>query len=198
MVGLNAPEEFVEVLRGFEGLAAPECVIRALEWAANNPERAKDVAERYRRLKFTGRKCFEDEVCHGLDPDKAMERAEQRQMEVSKERSILVKALAASRKGGYTFKMPNGVECTMKYKDDRYELTFKPGGAEVTFLTLGRRRLSRMLLGLMDGDPFAVLSGARFILYKGKEFPVWSNVANAVLKAIKENVAPEVIAVVDF
>jgi hypothetical protein len=45
MVKLNVPKEFIEVLIKVERDVKPEHVIEALEWAAENPEKARKVAE---------------------------------------------------------------------------------------------------------------------------------------------------------
>lgn len=197
MVRFNVPEEFVGVLKKLEESTTPERVILALKWATENPERARDVAKRYRKLKSTGKKCFEWEICAGRHPDYAIEWAEQRQGEVSRERSLLGKALVASQKGGYNFRMPNGVECTMKYRDGDYEFTFKAGGAEVTVLRSGGQYLNDMLKRLIeDGCVDTYRIGA--VVYKGKAYPPWSKQAQAILKAIEENVTPEVVATADL
>jgi len=196
MTKLNVHEEFVEVLRKVESDVKPERVIDALEWAAENPEKARKVAEGFSRLGYLGRKEFETCIWLGYDPDYALKSAEGRQADASKKRSLLGKALAEARRGGYRFRMPNGVECTVKYKEERYELTFNPGGAEVKLIRKSGRDLSYALAELSEGH--ASRHGIGAIIYKGKAYYVGSSQAEAVLKAIEENVSPEVSAATDF
>ena len=192
MTKLNVPEEFVEVLRKFEADVKPRCVIGALEWAAENPEKARKVAEGFSRLSYLGRKEFETCMRIGHDPDYALKSAEERQAGASKMRSLLGKALAEARRGGYRFRMPNGVECAVKYKAGRYELTFNPGGAEVKLIRESGRHLSYTLTDLLEGR--VSLYGIYTIIYKGKAYYAYSSQGKVILKAIEENVSPEVLA----
>ena len=192
MIKLNVPEEFVEVLRKVEADVKPEHIIGALEWAAENPEKARKVAESFSRLGYLGRREFETCIWLGNDPDYALKLAEGRQADASKKRSLLGKALAEARRGGYRFRMPNGVECTMKYGEGHYELTFNPGGAEVKLIRESGRDLSYTLTELLEGRVSACKIGV--IIYKGKAYYAGSSQAEAVLKATEENVSPEVLA----
>jgi hypothetical protein len=189
---LNVPEEFVEVLRKVEADVKPEHVIGALEWAAENPEKARKVAEGFSRLGYLGRKEFEKGIWLGHDPDYALKSAEERQAGASKMRSLLGKALAEARRGGYRFRMPNGVECAVKYREGCYELTFNPGGAEVKLIRESGRHLSYTLTDLLEGrvSPHRIDA----IIYKGKAYYAYSSQGKVILKAIEENVSPEVLA----
>jgi len=195
MAKLNVPEEFVKALRKVEERMEPECVVRALEWAAENPEKARKVAKGFRKLGYLGRKEFEACIGLGFDPDEALEAAEKRQADVSKSRSLLGKVLAVARKGGYEFKMPNGVNCTVKYGEGQYVFTFNPRGAEVTLIKAGGRYLSITLEELLKGN-IRVLRDET-IIYKGKAYYAGSRQAEAFVKAIEQNVSPEVSMVVD-
>jgi len=196
MTKLNVPEEFIEVLRKVEADVKPEHVIDALEWAAENPEKARKVAEGFSRLGYLGRKEFETCIWVGHDPDYALKLAEERQADASKKRSLLGKALAEARRGGYRFRMPNGVECTVKYRAGHYELTFNPGGAEVKLIRESGRDLSYTLAELLEGHVSRYMIPV--VIYKGKAYYAGSSQAEAVLKAIEENVSPEVSAATDF
>jgi len=191
VIKLNVPEEFVEVLRKIEADVKPRCVIGALEWATKNPEKARKVAEGFSRLGYLGRKEFETCIWLGNDPDYALKSAEERQADASKIRSLLGKALAEARRGGYRFRMPNGVECTVKYREGCYELTFNPGGAEVKLVRESNRHLSYTLTELLEGrvSPYKIDA----IIYKGKAYHAYSSQGKVVLKAIEENVSPEVL-----
>lgn len=197
MVRFDVPEKFVNILEELGANVWSSRIIRALKWATENPEMAREVVERYSRLRFIGRKRFKECICHGCDPDKAIELAEQRQMEASRERSLLSKVLAASRKGGYALKMPNGVWCTIKCRNGDYELTFNPGGAEVTILRSGSRDMNWTLKCLVE-DGHVAPHGIGAVIYKGKAYPPRSRQATMIIRAIEENVAPEVVAALDL
>jgi hypothetical protein len=192
MTKLNVPEEFIEVLRKIEADVKPEHVIDVLEWAAENPEKARKVAEGFSKLGYLGRKEFETCIWLGNDPDYALKLAEERQADASKKRSLFGKALAEARRGGYRFRMPNGVECAVKYKAGHYELTFNPGGAEVKLIRGSGRHLSYTLTELLEGrvSPHRIDA----IIYKRKAYYAYSSQGRVILKAIEENVSPEVLA----
>jgi hypothetical protein len=194
MVKLNVPKEFIEVLIKVERDVKPEHVIEALEWAAENPEKARKVAEGFSKLGYLGRKEFEICIWLGNDPEKALETAEKRQADVSKNRSLLGKVLAGAKKGGYEFKMPNGVDCTVRYREGQYEFTFNLGGAEVTLIREGGRHLSLTLDELLEGHVSRYRIGT--IIYKGKVYYTGARQAEAIINAIEQNVSPEVEAVV--
>ena len=192
-----APKQFVDVLRSFEEAMPPRLVIDALEWAAKNPEDAIRIARRFRKLNSIGRKAFEAYIGDGWSPSYAIEAAEQRQSFNYRTRSLLQKVLSRAKRGGYGFKMPNGVECTIKGNEDHYEFTFKlSNGAEVTLIKGNGRNLSGILTELLKGEIY--LNKFDVMLYKGKDYNVQSRQAEAILKAIEENVSPEVLAATDI
>jgi len=192
MTKLNVPGEFVEVLKKIEIDVKPENVVDALEWAIENPERARDVAEGFQKLNYLGRKEFETCIWLGYSPDNALESARKRQTENSEKRSLLGKALTGARRGGYKFKMPNGVECIVKYDGNHYKFTFNPGGVEVTLIRGSGRHFSSILAELQKG--YISRYGIDAVIYREKAYYSGSSQAEAILKAIEENVSPEILA----
>jgi len=193
---LRVPEEIVEVLENIEREVLPEHILNALKWAAKNPEKAKRVAEGFRKLSPLGKKEFEYYIRLGYNPEDALESAEERQTEAHKRRSTLGKILAGARRGGYRLKMPNGVECIVKHDGNHYKFTFNPGGAEVTLIRESGRHLSYILAELSEGRVSQYWFGV--VIYKERAYNSRSRQAETVLKAIEENVSPEVLAAPTF
>ena len=193
MTGLDVPEEFIEVLRKLEGNLKPGRVVDALRWAVLNPEKAKDVARRFHNLGHYGKREFEKCMQLGYNPEYAVEFAEIKQSSISRRRSMLGKILKSD---GYRFKMPNGAECTIKHKDGCFEFTFNFCGVEATLIRKGSQYIEITVEKLLEGH--VTRYGVKAVLYKGKKFDPDSTQARIIMKAIEENVNPEVLAATDL
>jgi len=194
----EVPDEFISTFMEIEREVKPEYVIKALKWASSNPEAARSLAERHRRLGHLAKKEFEVLIWCGWNPEDALNRAEERQAEVSEKRSALARALAKAKSGGFYFKMPNGVECVMRYRDDeytyKYEFTFQVCGSTI-IVKKSKYNISEFLTNLMKGSLLLSLSDK--IIYNGEVCEKGTVLGNVLIKAIMENVKPEVLAAIE-
>ena len=137
----DVPDSFLELLMkcGDYYSPSPSTLIDILRWASENREAAEKTAEEARRLNETGRREFEYYVFNlTYKPDETLERALEMQWENRTRRSLLSKAIAHAKRGGYTLKMSNSLECKITRDGDYYIFKFKPGGVDVTVLHSGQ------------------------------------------------------------
>jgi len=196
MVNLNVPEELLEFLKSFERPVRPCHLLNALTWLSNNPERAKSIAKKLRKLNYAGRKTFERNISWGVDIREALSRAEKAHEESRKQRSLLSKFLTAVRGGRFEGEMPNGVRYYAVFSGGHYVFTFMPKGAEISLVIRKKRGcLALFLDGLSSGRVVGGLAWA--VIYNGRKYPPSSRIGSVLLEAIAENADPGVIAVVD-
>lgn len=195
-VRFNVPSKFVALLKSFEKELQASSVIEALEWATKRPEEAEKIAEHISKSGHLTRKRFEINMRIGLDPEHAFELTVQRQAEISKQRSFLGKVIAGARKGGFKFTMPNGAACVVKYdpNSEHYRFIFNLNGAEIT--VIAKRATCHLIYSIAEGHVPSYY--VRAILYKGKTYSATSKQGEAILKAIEENISPEILMVADL
>ena len=191
----DVPEEFVKVLEEIEREVSPRRIIKWLEWASQNPNEAKHIAEAYKRLGRSGRHEFVICLLIGNTPDHALESAVDEDSEYRKKRSVLSKLIADAKKGGFKFRLPNGVECTVKRDDEEYRFNFTVAGEEISVIH-SKRGLLYALEMWMKGE--APRHCEETIIYKGKIYGSLSNIGLILLKAIEENMKPEVLLAVNI
>jgi len=197
-VRLEVPEEFAEVLRKIEREVAPENVVNWLEWASRNPEGAKRIAKAYKKLGRCGRHEFEVCLLLNYSPEEAVRSAERRDRESREKRSLLSKVVANSRKGGYRFKLWNGVECVILFDEEAeaYWFHFNVAGEEISILY--KRKFLWMALDTLKYRGVNRV-GIKTIAYQGKFYSYsFPSVAETLVKAIEENVNPKVLAAVNL
>lgn len=190
------PDEFIEVLKEIKMEVPPRNVVDWLEWASRNPEDAKRLAEAYRGLGRSGRHEFAVALLRGESPDRAIESAVEDDAECRKKRSLLSKVIADAKKGGYRFTTPNGVECIVvrDRSDEGYWFNFKVEGEEIGIL-YGRRSLLCALE--LWGSGSAYKHRIKAVLYKDKLYSPYADIAKAIIRAVEENMKPEVLTAVD-
>lgn len=190
------PKEFIEVIMEIEKDVRPGSVINWLEWASRNPEEAKRLAEAYRGLGWSGRHELATALWCGESPDHAIKSAIKYDKEYRKKRSLLSRAIANAKKDGYRFTMPNGVECTVvrdKGKD-AYWFNFKVAGEEIGIL-YGHRGLLYALESW--GSGYASKYNIEVVFYKDKFYAPYTDIAKTLVRAVEENMKPEVLATVN-
>jgi len=194
MVNLSVPDGLLRALEDIEKPVYPKNILRVLIWASKNPEEARSFAERLQRLNHLGRKEFERCIWCGNSLAQAVENAERTHEKTHRQRSLLSKFLAAVRKGRYECEMPNGVRC-FAIRRNGFWFTFTPGGAEITLVVKGRcGLLAPFLEHLSEGRVASRLASE--IIYNGQAYHPNSDKGEILLRAIIENMPPEVAAVV--
>lgn len=194
---LEVPDEFIEVLKSVSKEIGPEHVVDALKWASENPEKARKTAEAYKRLGMQGKHEFADSLWLGFDPGMAIENAVKRDLKARERRSLLGKAIAHSKRDGYKFKLPNGVECVVlkDCNDDGYWFNFKVAGEEIGVLY--KRRALSFALEELKHSSAPSRYGIRAIRFRGKDYyGSTSRIWEHLLKAVEENQKPEVLATI--
>ena len=190
----EVPDEFIELLEEIEKDVPPINVLKWLEWAAQNPEGAKRLVEGCKRLGRSGRYRLAVGLWFGDDPDRAMESAVKSDADRRRERSLLSKVMAHAKRKGYEFTMPNGVKCTVVQDKDGYWFRFKVEGEEIGIL-YGCRGLLYVISSWKSGlSPGFRIRAAS---YKGIVFIPSASKTEMLIKAIEENMKPEVAAAVN-
>ena len=197
---LEVPDSFLNLLRkcGEYCSSSPSTIIDILKWASENREMAEKIAEEAKRFNETGRREFEYCLLRlAYKPDEALKKALETQMEKRAMRSLLSKAIAHARRGGFTLKMANGLECRITCEDGRYVFLFKPGGVNVKIIHDGRF-LGEALSSLKHFSTFSSGKyGIEAIILDGKKYSRWEKRGTLILEAIKNNVNPYVYTAVE-
>ncbi len=190
---LDVPDGFINLLEEIEGEVPPRHVIEWLEWASDNPEEARCLVETYRGLGRSGRHEFAVSLLCGTSPDCAIKSALEDDESHRSKRSLISKAIADAKKGGYKFTMPNGVECTVVKDGDVYWFKFAGGEAGVLY---GRRGLYYAIDAWKNGSTsvYDIIS----VFYKGKFYEPFTDVGKTIIEAMVENEKPEVLAAVNL
>jgi len=196
----EVPDSFLKLLMecGDYYSPSPSTLIDILGWASENREAAEETAEEAKRLNEAGKREFEYYMFKvAYKPDEALKRAFEIQMEKRARRSLLSKAIAHAKRGGYTLKMPNGLECRITRGGDYYVFKFKPGGVDVKVLHSGRL-LGEALNSLSRFSTFSSGKyGIRAIILDGKSYSWRERTGNVILEAIQRNVNPYVYMTVE-
>ena len=177
---------------------SPSTLIDILRWASENREAAEKTAEEAKCLNETGKREFEYYMFKAAyKPDEALRRAFEIQLENRARRSLLSKAIACAKRGGYTLKMPNGLECRITRDGDYYVFLLKPGGVDVKVLHSGR------LLGeaLNSLSRFSTFSSGKYgikaIIIDGKRYSRREKTGRIILEAIRRNINPYICMTVE-
>jgi hypothetical protein len=191
---LDVPDDFADLVMKLEREVSPHCIMDALKWASENPDEAIRVAESWRRLRGNSKREFQLFLSCGYVPPLALKNAEEYEVRQHKKFSLLGKAIANAKKGGYRLTLPNGVECIVKVKDGDYWFNFNVAGETIS-LVYWPNGLLNAVESVKNGYPSKYKLS--MILYQGKSYRVSLATAEILLKAIEENVSPKVLAVVD-
>jgi len=177
---------------------SPSTLIDILRWASENREAAEKTAEGAERLNETGKREFEYYMFKAAyKPDEALRRAFEIELENRARRSLLSKVIAHAKRGGYTLKLPNGLECKITCDGDYYVFRFKPGGVDVKVLHSGRL-LGEALNSLRHFSTFSSGKyGIKAIILDGKRYSRREKTGNVILEAIRRNVNPYVYMTVE-
>ena len=196
----EVPDSFLKLLMkcGEFHSSFPSTIVEILKWASENREAAEKVAEEVKRLNEAGRREFEYYMLKiAYKPDEALEKAFEIQMERRARRSLLSKAIAHAKRGGYSLKMSNGLECKITYSNENYIFSVKPGGVDVKVLHSGRL-LGEALNSLSQFSTFSSGKyGIRAIILDGKSYSWREKTGNVILEAIQRNVNPYVYMTVE-
>ena len=191
----EVPDSFLNLLMKCGGRysSSPSTIINILKWASENREAAEKIAEEAKRFNETGRREFEYCLLRlSYKPDEALKRALEIQMERRAMRSLLSKAITHAKRGGFTLKMANGLECRITYERGRYIFLFKPGGVNVKVIHNGRF-LGETLSSLSRLSTFSSGKyGIEAIILDGKKYSRWEKRETTILEAIKKNINPYV------
>ena len=196
----EVPDSFLKLLMkcGEFHSSFPSTIVKILKWASENREAAEKVAEEVKRLNEAGRREFEYYMLKiAYKPDEALEKAFEIQMERRARRSLLSKAIAHAKRGGYSLKMPNGLECKITYNDENYIFSVKPGGVNVEIHHSGWY-LGEALISLSRFSTFSSGKyGIKRIILDGKRYSWREKMGEAILEAIRRNVNPYVYITVE-
>jgi hypothetical protein len=192
---LDVPDEFVALFMKLDREISPHYIMNALKWASDNPDEAIRVAESWKKLGGNGKREFQTCLSVGYDPPLALKNAEEYEARQHGNFSLLGKAIANAKKGGYRFTLPNGVECIVKVKDGDYWFTFNPAGENVSLVYRGHNLLM-IIQSVKKGNISSY--GLQMVVYQGKGYSPHMSTTTTILKAIEENVSPKVLAVVDL
>jgi len=196
----EVPDSFLKLLMkcGEFHSSFPSTIVEILKWASENREAAEKVAEEVKRLNEAGRREFEYYMLKiAYKQDEALEKAFEIQMERRARRSLLSKAIAHAKRGGYDLKMSNGLECKITYSNENYIFSVKPGGVNVEIHHSGWY-LGEALISL---SRFSTFSSGKFgikrIILDGKSYSWREKTGNVILEAIQRNVNPYVYMTVE-
>jgi hypothetical protein len=194
---LNVSDEFVEILKEIEMEFAPERTIRALEWASNNYEEAKRMAEEYKGFNVSGKREFALYIRFGYDPAYAMDCARERNSEVRERRSLASRMIASIKKtGAFEFTLPNGVTCRVQRdsNDGGYWFNYSVRGETISvrYRPTDIGRTLAFIIKDLELHPSAMEA-----VYHGERYDEFSKGFSILLNAVKNNMKPEVEALLE-
>jgi hypothetical protein len=190
----DVPDEFVKILEEIGMEVQPKQIIRVLEWASNNHEEAKRIAEECEGFNASGRREFALSIQLNYDPAYAMECARKRNSEVRKRRSLVSKMISSIKKSGaFEFTLSNGVTCRVQKSSDDgcYWFHYNVQGETISVRHLPGH-ISRTLEFIIED--LEVLTSAMEAVYRGVRYNGFSNGFFTLLNAVRDNLKPEVEA----
>ena len=186
-------DEFADMLCSFDKNMAPHIVVEALKWASEKPYEASRIVEGWKKLKSRGKREFQWRISLGsIDPAEALDDAVKYEARKREQSSLLRKVISKAKNDGYSFAMPNGVQCTIQYKEGEYWFIFNVAAEEVTLF------YSHITYdSIEEATKYGHVStrGLYTIVYNGKVYDGNSQIGRALLQAIEQNINPKVAVV---
>lgn len=192
---IEVSDEFFEMLNHMTYEMQPDSILALLRWGSENPSESSQLIEEYGKLKVTSKREFQWLISLGLKPGQALYNAQQWEKRRFEQQSLLRKVMAAAKKSGYKFKMPNGVECTIQYVNGDYCFRYSIAGEEIE---LFYPILSTA--AIEEAKEYGHVSTQKLnsILYNDKAYDATGKIAKAFLQSIVQNINPKVAAVVSI
>ena len=191
---IDVSEDFADMLRSFDKDMAPYIVVAALKWASENPNETSRIVEGWKRLKSRGKSEFQWRLSVGsIGPAEALDYAVTYEARKREQLSLLREVISKAKKDGYTFTLPNDVQCKIQRKEGEYWFIFSVAAEEIT-LFYSQVTYDSIEEAKKYGHVDA--RGLYSLLYKDKLYDSSSQTGKTLLQAIEHNVHPNVAAVI--
>jgi hypothetical protein len=188
----DIPEEVAETFGSIWAQTLFSETLKLLGWISKHPEEAKKVASQYKMLKRSEEDVFRINMFRDADLEKTLEWTKTFSAREHKHRSLVAKFLAELRKGKATIKFGTREGAAVRIQDD-LQLTIPTGDTEVVFICCDRHPL-HVLQTLADGDiPTYSVS---YAIYQGRRHLINSNSGKSLVKAVENNLRPEIVALI--
>ncbi len=190
---IDVSDRFIEMLNNMTREMPPSRTLELLRWASENQAESSRIIEEYGKLKVSSKKEFQWSLSIGNEPNYALSYTQQWDKRRYKQASLLRKVIADAKKGGYQFKMPNGVKCKIQYKDGDYRFMFSIAKEEIILFYH-----SLTFSAVEEAKEYGHVSSRRLhtIVYNDKTYDTSGKIAKALLQAIAQNLSPKVAIVV--
>ena len=191
---IDVSEELIDMLSSLDKDVAPRVVLEALKWASENPDRTQELVEDWRKMRSRGKSEFQWRLSIGnINPAEALDYAMKYEARKREEASLLNKVRSEAKKEGYTLSLPNGVQCRIQHKEGEYWFIFNVASEEVILF------YSRVTYDAFEEASKYSQICTRYlhsIVYKDKVYEVSSQTGKALLRAIEQNIHPNIAALI--
>jgi len=182
------------MLLDFEKEMAPNIVVEAVKWASENPNEAPKIVEGWKRLKTRGKNEFQWRLSLGsIDPAEALDYAVRYEAKHREQSSLIMKVISKAKKDGYTFTLPNGVQCKIQRKEGENWFIFNVAGEEIILF------YSQVTYDTIEeAQKYSQVCTRNLysIVYKDKVYDSNSQTGKALRQAIEQNIHPNVAALI--
>lgn len=192
----NIPKAVAEIFSDIYPQTSLSKILKLLKWITEHPNEARKIASRYKMLKKSEKNTFQINMFLDANLKKTLNWTVTHSNREHKQRSQTAKFLAELRKGEATFKFGKRKGRAVRIQNDMSELQLKipTGDTEVIFVCSNQGISST--LETLKGKRIPRWNMSHMI-YKGNKYWLSSHSGESIVKAVENNLRPEIAALIE-